>query len=332
MADCLDNIIGIDKLCTPESPASGLWVQDLPGITLQTAGAATDEETASGIALIREKINIAKKAIFQDAIEFLLPKVRTNSLIESDTVGIYKEDLEKASAEALYLTGKKLKIQNYPYLEFYIESLSIKLDAVVTSNIFIYDLLTNTILDTIAFTSVAGVPVEVYVKKSYPVKGQTLSLAILYDSNLAGSYKTNLHLSGCNNCQQGYSNRYSSFDNIKILTANSKIEANVVSDNTNGLSVNYSINCSIESLICKMAKVFAWALLHKTGAELMRELQFSRRLNSIVILDKKDHIELRTEFENEYAKSMNRILDNIRIPHDVCFDCNQRVKTIVRIP
>ncbi len=332
MADCFDNIIGINKLCTPESPVSGLYIQDLPGITLQIADAATDEETASGVALIREKIEIAKKTISQDAIEFLLPKVKTNSLIGSDTIGTYKEDLEKATAEPLYLTGKKIKIQNYPYIEFYLESISIKLDAAVTSNIYIYDLLTNTILDTIPFTSVVGVPVQVYVKKSYKTNGQVLSLAILYDSNLAGSYKTTLHATGCNNCSSGYSNRYVSFNDVRILSANQKIESNIVTGNTNGLSFNYSINCSIDSFICKMAKLFAWALLHKTGAELMRELQFSKRLNSIVIIDKKDHIELRQEFDNEYAKSMTRIFQNIRIPSDVCFECNQKVKTVVRIP
>ncbi len=332
MANCFTNIIGINKLCTPVVPESGLYVQDLPGITLDVANAATDEETQSGIALINEKIEFAKNAIIKDAIDFLLPKVKTGSLIESDTIGVYKESLDKVALEAGYLTGKKVKIQNYPYLEFYIESLSVKLDAVVTDTIYIYDLLSNTVLDSFAFTSVSGVPVEVFVKKSYKTNGQKLSLFIGYPSSLAGSYITNLHLTGCNGCSGGYSNRYASFNDVKILSASQKIEANLVSANTNGLSINYSLSCSVESFICKMAKLFAWAILHKTGAELMRELQFSRRLNSIVIIDKKDHIALREEFDAEYAKSMQRILENIRIPNDACFECNQRVKTIVRIP
>ncbi len=331
--DCLNNIIGIDKLCTPSVPESGLYLQNLPGITIRTADASTDEETKSGIDLINEKIKLAQSAMVQDAISFLLPKVKTKSLIESDRIGEYKENSETVASEIGYLTGKKISISNYPYIEIYIESVDIKLTSVVTDEkIFVYDLLTNTKLDEFTFTSIAGSVVNIPIKKTYKTNGHKLLLFIGYESDLSNSYKTNLRSTGCRNCSRTYSNRYVSFSDAKILAASSKIDANIISENTNGISISYSLNCSVESFICKQAKLLAWALLHKTGAELMRELQYSKRLNSIVLINGKDHIELRSEFDAEYSRSMQNVLDGLRIPSDVCFECNQKIKTIVRTP
>jgi hypothetical protein len=333
---CLDNIIGIDKRCSPETPSSGMYIQDLPGVTVKLADMAADEETESGVSLINQKITYAKDQILQDVREFLLPYMKVNSVLENDTVGYYHDNLETVAADVGYKKGIQIKIDHYPYLEFYINSIKLQSATSGATSIYIYNLVTGMLLDTISITTVADVPTEVTVQKAYKTDKQKLNLFIAIDG-AATTYKSSLSYgqisANCTSCTGGYRNSYAVFNNIMISNASALIESNKrATTYTSGLSVNYSINCSVENFVCNMSNLFAWPILQKTGAELMRELMYSRRLNSIIVIDKTMNEKLREEFDAEYVKSMDRILKNISIPDDVCFKCRQKVKNVVRVP
>jgi len=60
---CFTNLIGIHRTCNPIAPTSGLYLQDLPGITLSVANSAVDNETMSGVKLIEEVIEFSVNAI-----------------------------------------------------------------------------------------------------------------------------------------------------------------------------------------------------------------------------------------------------------------------------
>jgi hypothetical protein len=332
--NCLDNVIGIDRKCTPVTPSSGLYIQDLPGISLKIANAAIDEETVSGISLIEEKISFAQNAILAQLRNSLANKVRVKSIIENDTIGYYQNNLQPIPLEAGKYKGIKASINNYPHLDFFIGKIYLQLNAVVTTNILIIDLMTGEILDTLPITTTANIPTAVIVNKSYSAKRQKQALLICIDSEVAGSYKTNVTASKCSSCSDsGYSNKYISFSGSQISKVSQKIESNLESNNgTNGLSIEYSLNCSLENFLCTMGNQLAWALLHKVGSELMRELKYSRRLNSIVVLDREDNEKMLEDFEAEYMASMSAIINNIKVPNDICFECNSRIRQTTVIP
>jgi hypothetical protein len=110
--NCLDNVIGIDKKCTPTTPSSGLYIQDLPGITLKVANAAANEETISGIRLIEDKISFAQNALLSHLRMHFANKLNVKSIIENDTIGFYQRDLTSVALEA----GKYKGINFYNYL------------------------------------------------------------------------------------------------------------------------------------------------------------------------------------------------------------------------
>jgi hypothetical protein len=159
--NCLDNVIGIDRKCTPVTPSSGLYIQDLPGISLKIANAAIDEETVSGISLIEEKISFAQNAILAQLRNSLANKVRVKSIIENDTIGYYQNNLQPIPLEAGKYKGIKASINNYPHLDFFIGKIYLQLNAVVTTNILIIDLMTGEILDTLPITTTANIPTAV---------------------------------------------------------------------------------------------------------------------------------------------------------------------------
>jgi hypothetical protein len=332
--DCFDNLIGIHRSCNETEPSSGLWIQDLEGINLSVANAATDNETISGITLIEEKITFAQNAIAATIRNQMASKVRAGSILQNDTVGFYRDNLRVVSAEAGKLKGIRVKITNHSYLEFFLSRLFLKLEDAVTTNVYVYDLLSDTLLDTISITTVAKKATPVLVNKSYLTNKQRLHLFICYDSSVSDTYETTLNNASCSNCTgSDYSNKYISFSGCSMDSSDQKIDSNLTSiSGSNGMSLEYSLNCSIEPFICNMGNQLAWPLLHKVGAEIMKELIASRRLNSVVTIDKATNEMLRDKFEAEYMASMSAILDNMKLPTDICFKCNQPVRKAVAIP
>ncbi len=333
--NCFDNIIGIHNLCTPVTPSSGFYIQDLRGINLSVANAATDNETMSGVKLIQEKITFSQNAILAHLRTQLADKLKINSIIQNDTIGFYRDNLTSVALESGKLKGIKVRCDQYPYLEFSPIKIYLKLAQSITTDIFIYDLTTDTLLDTIPITTVASVPTAVLINKSYFTNKQRLHLFIGIDSGVSNTFETNIsRMSSCHSCNGGvYSNRYITFQGVQINKADQKIDINIQGNNgTNGLSIEYSLNCSLEPFLCNMGNQIAWPLLHKVGSELMKELTASRRLNSIINIDKGTNELLQKEYEEEYMASMSALLNNMKVPNDICFNCNSRVKKGYAIP
>jgi hypothetical protein len=332
--DCFDNLIGIHRNCGETTPSSNLYIQDLPGITLSVANFGMDEETISGLKMIQSRITHAQNAIVAHIRNQVADKIRLNSVIQNDSVGYYQTNLRTVASEAGKLKGITVKITQHPYMEFYISRLWLKLASIVTTKIYVYDLMTDTKLDEFDVTTVAKTPVSVLVNKGYLTNKQRLHLFIGIDASLADTYETSISKANCYSCSGGvYSNPYISFGGASIDSASQKIDSNLSSNNgTNGLSFEYSLNCSVEPFICNMGGVLAWSLLHKAGAEIMKELIASRRLNSIVTIDRGTNESLRDEYEAEYMASMSGILNNIQLPNDICFRCNSKLRKAVAIP
>lgn len=331
--DCLDNLIGISNICDETVPSSGMYVQDLRGVTLKLADATIGSDMYSGVELIRQKITFAQNSMLSQLGNLLKEKFQKNSIIQNDAIGFYSRDQRAVALEAGKLKGIRAVVSQYPYTEFFISSITLLLNASITTNIYVYDLMTNKLLDTFPITTVADEPTEILVNKSYFSKKQRLSLFVCIDSSVAGTYESTLTPSSCVGCSDSWSNRYVQFTQSYILSASNKTDANIRGNRgTNGLSFNYSLNCSSEQWICNIANQLAYPLLHKVGAEIMAECINSKRLNSIVSIYKDDHKTLLEHFENEYISSMSALLQNMKLPNDICFQCNSRVKKVVSIP
>jgi hypothetical protein len=331
--NCFDNIIGIHNLCTPVTPTSGFYIQDLRGINLSVANAAIDNETMSGVKLIQEKITFSQNAILAHLRTHLADKLKINSIIQNDTVGFYKDNLVSVASEASKLKGIRVCLNQYPYLEFSPVKIYLKLSTAVTTNILIYDLMTGELLDTEPITTVANTPTAIIINKSYFSQKQRLHLFICIDSSVSNTYETSINKTSCSSCNGSYSNKYISFSGGEIGSADQKIFSNITSSSgTNGLSIEYSLNCSLEPFLCNMGNQIAWPLLHKVGSEIMKELTASRRLNSIINIDKGLNEILQKEYEEEYMASMSALLNNMKVPNDICFNCNSRVRKAVAIP
>ena len=333
--DCLTDLVGIKNTCETPVSTSGLWLQNLPGFSLKLADAAVNEETISGLQLIKDKYIHAQNHIIAQFRAQFQDKIRSSSVLSNQVVGYYPSRIKGVALNNTVLKGIKIEIKNQAYMEVFISQVGLMFkDAVSDTNIFIYDLFTGKLLDTFTLDTLAGDPTYISINKSYPTNKQRLSLFICFDAGLSDVYETNVYSTGqgCASCS-GSGNRYAYVSGVKIDKSLQKISGNTsVTTGTSGMTVNYSVNCNVDSFLCSIAGKFAWPLLYKWGAEIMAELQYSRRLNSIITIDRKANEELRDEYEAEYMSSMGALINNIQLPNDICFSCNSRIKKAVQIP
>jgi hypothetical protein len=326
---CLDNIIGIDNVCDAVASVSGLKINDLPGMRISIAESIITSEDISGKLLIEEKIKFAQKYLVADIRNFLQDKFKLNSILASEIAGIYKDEMEVVSAISGRFRGIRIQVKEYNYTDTEISRVGIKLTDAIASDIFIYDLTSGSLLDTIPFTSIADQVVYINVNKKYRANNQKQSLFICIDASVSDQYATYSGSKGCTSCNKS---NLVTWDTSGYISGQ-KIDSNFIAQSgTGGITVDYIVACDIEKFVCSMAQLIAWPLLYKAGAEILKELKYSRNLNSIVIIDQDKTESLLTDYEAEYTRSMTQIATNMVVPDDICFKCNPKIRKTIQIP
>lgn len=335
--NCLDNLIGIDGSCNDNTPTSNLNITDLTGISLKSADAAIDETFVSGKELIEKKIQLAKNAVLNRIRGHLAANVEMLSNIENDTIGHYQDNLTVEASEANFYRGIRVRVDRYPDLEFYVNSISLQLDAAVTTNILVFDMITGNQVGTpIPITTTVNGITTVQVNRSYVSNKQKIHLLFVIDAGVANSYDTDIHKGyrrSCVHCCADWSSRFAWFQGARIAIADTKIQDNLTgTDGTFGMSMNYSLNCSFDSFLCNIGNQLAWPILYKAGSELMKELKHSKRLNSIINIYSGSNEELEEEFNEEFELSIKEIMENTVPQNSFCFSCKPRTSWQVVIP
>lgn len=335
MANCFDNLIGIDKVCDVTAPSSGLYINNLAGISIDVANNIHDSENYSGLEFIQEKISYSIEAIKAQLRGTYLSNLRSNSVLMNSTKGYYKTDNSKRLIGIDNVYGIKFKLKNYAFTEFYLSSITLRFDNNETGNIYVYDLNTGDTLYTKAFTFTSGSYLKEQIQFTIPNYRQDLNIFIGYRlDNANNALDTTLYKSGdCYSCYHNGDNHFI-YSAGYISALSQKIESNITQSTSTsyGISIDYNLSCSVEPLICSMGNMFAWPLLNKVGAEIMLELMNSSRLNSTVILQDRDAQALYDIYNNEYMSSMSAILNNMKVPNDICFDCKKKLSKNVVIP
>lgn len=342
MSNCFQDIIGIKGQCGAiTEPSSGLYVNDLPYINLQVADALIEQDNISGVEFIQDKINYAVNAAKAELNSLMMPYYKKKTVLEQGLLGNYDEFTHtRTLVSAAKRRGIQIQINNYPYMEFLLTGISLWQTS-ITGNVTIkvHDLVTGKELDSFDVAVTANQANYVAINKKYLTNGQNFNILISYDATAIDSYQTTLarnqQWTGCSACGTGgYGSRYAVYNGAEIGTGSSVLYTNLSYPGfSSGLSIQYNIGCSTDGFMCSMKNQLAWAVLHKTGAEICREVvNGSKRVNSVTTIDKEKAAALMEDFETIYKGAIQDVFHNVAIPNDTCFQCNQKVKVISRIP
>ena len=305
-------LIGLSPTLKGDTPESGLYLTSLPWININAAEAALTREQESAASLLQGELDFATKKIKEQLTRAHFKNWLLPSVINEGTIGTTQEDKRIINSEA-NLRGIRIQIDEGSYLKFRLNKISIFWESAVSGTLQVFDLIQNKLLDTINFDSIAGQRVDIATTKKYESNRQKLHLLFVVDGSLSNAFETledeNGHCYGCTN-NRHYNNIR--IDGARIDPVDPKTDNNVrLVNETHGLSIDYTLECSLESLVNSMIDQFAWPILYKASSGILEILASSTNINSLVSYHsntiEEDIIKSNAGFDEAMALSLQSI-------------------------
>lgn len=319
--NCLDGQIGVIGLSGYDSTKSGLYINDLPGLTLNQLDKIKDDtEDYLDVSTAWERIYTrAKKNLEFDVLGANRKHFKRSSIISSRMTGQISPTL--LISQGVY-SGHYFDFTNYPKtLEFFLNACQIYLDSAATVTVKIYDatmgIVLSTYSGTLAVPGLLTIPIqESFSMFEYP------RLFVCYDDTSVDAHKADDY----------YYTDFTFNYTKEISTASSVVYSSLSAANT-GLILNYNVKCGIISWMCQNIDAFIKPLWYKLGVEWMNERFGSDKINRYTMLNMEEAQALKAQFQEEYATSLEDSLNGMSPTYDgYCFDCSGLVNKKIMLP
>jgi hypothetical protein len=302
MMDCLIDYIGLAG-CGSTTPASGLFINSLPGISLKSIAQLADEEQKTYIGVWNDVQLRAIKRLELNMVsalskEYKIKKAKYSILTQPETIS--------TTSQAYSVPTIKLSSTcDSPLGYHHIESITVrKVQPTAGVNVTVLDANDNTIIYNVTFNSNNQTVQTVNINQDF--------------------YQTDIYIKVITSLGLYYSDStypiYFNGGSIRFGTHNAGVftEGNV----SFGFNLNYGLRCSLSNLACQSKDLFTLTLWYLLGSELMMERLISDRINKWTI-DKKQAEELKAYYDAESEKALNQAINSICFNDtDCCIFCD----------
>lgn len=333
-SDCFDDVVSMRGTCDNQRPTSGIYL-DAYGMSLLEVNKYISEDYQSGEDLFKEKRTAAIQIIESMVMTAMHPKIKGKTLIENYKVGFTNDNLQLIAASGPN-KGLNIKIENpSSFLTFFISSLSLQIEYTGDVDVYVADLRQGKIIETFSVTASPKEIITIYPQYSLAVNKGTTDLIVFYDTTGKPSYKTTVNSSGCSGCQPYNRNGMVSVKAFTMADSVQKIASNLQpSDDTGGLSINYSLSCDYRAWLCSTSNLFALPIAYKTIAEILDYAlySFTERINTANVVGSEKIEKRKVEYEFKFREAMERSVRAMRVSDHTCFECNSVVQNIISLP
>lgn len=334
---CFFDYIGLRGAVSGITPDSGLYVNDLPGISLKSidAVAGPDQVTYQQLWDTIQK-RVMKK--FQSAVLATLNhRYRLKTLLQSVDLlkqidPTFYDPAPQWRGFSIELSFKNMeRIVASPFQTTHIQELNLYLNEAPTDDIpiKIFDLNTGDVLDT--FTITWETAVQGWNKVKVGKRYTSYRLFVAYDAthvqgtNLYIPATIDMYCTGTVNWIYGFT-----FCDAYVRGAQTIVNSDwtdlAYGQQSYGLSGVFSVGCTYDGLVCKNKEMFADALQYMLGAEIMIERLASERINRYTTIDRDQADKNLGYFTDQYTTLLKQALDGVDIKtNDCCIDCNSQV-------
>jgi hypothetical protein len=336
--NCLQNYIGINYPGAPV-PDSGLYVNQLPGVSLKGIDKVANEEQITFTGVWSDVQQRSLKKFSTAIINYFSKRYQLRRIHESfrlPTIFLNETNQQTPASPGYRGFTFDLGYHASPLAKIHIENLSLYLlspQASVTFNVWeVVDEFNANLIDTLTLTNAVAGWNTLKVNKDYCVwkifvgyessniESVWLPLNEAYDMFNSEEYMTWPFYSPCEAWIYGAQSQ-NPYSNLQEM------------NNLYGLSAEISTHCSFEPLICAQKALFATALWYQHGAELMTERIYSDRLNKYTTIDLKRAQDLQQYFQQTANTELAAVLDGINmVSWDCCIDCNDQVQMVHALP
>lgn len=341
MNNCLDNYIGIIG-CDVTPPISGLYINDLYGINLQSIDAIAD---ADQITFMNVWASVQKRAIKRfetDVINFFRTRYKVNRLIDRTFVGTMTDPADtlppatELRGIVVTMNPNRTDPELSPLLtigismfEFWSESV-----APVSARFTIADSDTANIMFDGVVDLVEGWNTIFAEWKTGATEFPRNMIVVVFADNVTTiNTKIGTDSDGCG-CGCGcLDSKCCTAEITGLIVDQATREQTITAGNGHGFRGFVSLTCSFDGLICSNRALFASAIWYLHGVEMMNERLFSDRINKYTTTDRTKAEQLRTEFSERYQTEMDAVISGISLnDFDCCIDCDPQVESAEHLP
>lgn len=324
---CLQDYIGL-RGCGAAVPPSGLYVNDLPGISLKQLVNLTNEEETTYVQLWDVIQKRAMNRFSLDVREAMGKYYKLNSLMQGVNFGKQVGSPISIPDEYIGFTIELIDNETYEYVPSPLASIHIQelrfyaAEPANQQDFLIYDINTGSLLFSTKVDLVLGwnvIPVNKTFHNDYSVNSWRLG-CFHFVTDMGGALSTdvpnNHQFPGCCDVRVrgAYFNGTATDQNITYTS------------NSYGLTGTFSIICSWDAVICQNKTLFSRAFWYLCGIELLTEQLYSTKLNLFTTTNLQRAKELREEYQVEYSKSLEQVAGGFKLNCDCCIDCAGQVQ------
>ena len=329
--NCLTDYIGL-RGCGLSAPASGLYINDLPGISLKQMVSLTNEEEKTYLDLWSMIQTRAQSRFSLDVREAMGKLYRLKSLTNAINMPKQVTNVTKAAvagSKAGFIIQMN-EAQNYDYIASPLNAIHIQqlffYGSVQEKGIFVvYDAYTNEILwssGNYELTLDGWNTIE--VNQTFNAQALAVYVTPSVNDPISAFYTTeapNYHQTpGC--CDIRLNGFYTETSFTPFT--NDALESQTT--NTYGLTATFSIVCTWDNLICTNKSLFTRPWWYLCGIELLTEQLYSSKLNQFTTVNLQRAKELREEYQVEYMKALEQIAGGFNLACDCCIECSGGVQ------
>tara|TARA_R110000868_G_scaffold25994_3_gene100717 strand:+ start:6584 stop:7570 length:987 start_codon:yes stop_codon:yes gene_type:complete len=315
--NCLIDSVGLIG-CGTSSPASNLFINALPGISLRAIDKISDEEQKDYQGVWNDVQTMAAQQFSIDVAYEFGKRFKLNRIASSINIGKDIDTATVTTASAQYrgvvidtnahATGdyKPSALQSH-----YVQSISFYSTAIVATATFkVVDAEHNSVLDTFTSALVVGWNL-IQVNKNYGQRKIAVGVNAAAISTVYQQVDNNLQwTSSCDASIEGFTWTLGS------ETSGTK------TDECYGLSIIYGTRCSYDNVVCNNKDEFYLAWMYLLAIHLTIQRQFSTQINRWT-LQQKEAEGMKLYFESEYQKVLNQIVYSINLDEgDCCLECD----------
>lgn len=326
--NCLIDSVGLIG-CGGVAPASGLTVNQIPGISLKSIEKTANEEQRDYLGVWNDVQIRASKRFPIDVAAKLGVRFKLNSIPTSIDLGRIVDTATVTSSAPEYRGGlfdlnkyEDQGVNGYKHSALqshYFQSIVFYSPIIQAGTIFkVFDYETNSTIETVTKDVSIGWNVVASTKEYTKSK-----IAVIVDSTNIDTVtlQTPNSLEWCSSCCGA------SVEGITWAISDDISNAET-SNNTHGISVIYGTRCKFDNLVCNNIDKFVLAWQYLLGIELTIEQIYSKRINKWA-LPKSEGEELKAYLDIEYNRILTQVCDSINInTSDCCIECDAVYNTI----
>ena len=330
--DGLVNLIGF-RYCGVQEPSSGLYLNDIAGISIKSLDKIANEEQVTFFELWKQIERRSINLLHTSVVNSLRKRYKISRESETEKIGTNIDSTNNQTPHAAEWRGIIVTLSNKSLLQFIsIQNIKLYVKNTATVAVKAFEVLAdNSLIELKSITTTCAIGFN-YIGIDGNFSG-VKKIFIAHDAteidSVSSTISSGSYTDCCSDCID-ICNHSASVNGARIAQG-----SNVFSfaNNTFGLSADISIQCDFTTLLCATKNLFAAPLLYLGSREIMNERIYSDRLNRYTTIDAKKARELRDEYNAQFVQELESVLNGIELnTSDCCISCNALVTLQSNLP